>query len=221
MQSVPQPLPMAAPMVAPPSPAEIPDGFMADSSGRLVPIANVREEHKLEDELVRQLHSRAVALSEALRQFRENGFAEIAALMEMLAERYQAPKGGAKGNMTLSSYDGSLRVQVAIGDYLTFGPELQIAKRLVDACLVRWSQGANDNLRTIINDAFAVDKEGKLKVDRILGLRRLEIVDPEWKSAMEAIGDAVRVTHSKQYLRLYRRAADGAYAQVPLDVARV
>jgi hypothetical protein len=200
----------------------VPGGYLQDSSGRLVPMANVKPADLLEDELVREAFREAQLLSIALRMFREKSFGQVQALLDLLAQSHGLEKGGAKGNITLSSYDGNLRLQVAIGDSLTFGPELQVAKQLVDKCIVAWSEGANANLRAIVNDAFAVDKEGKLNVDRILGLRRLDIADQTWKQAMEAIGNAVRVVSSKRYLRFYRRAgADQDFAQLPLDLARV
>ena len=200
----------------------VPPDYMQDSSGRLVPLANVKPADLLEDELVGKTFVAALLLSRALREFREKTFGQVQALLDLLAQSHGLEKGGAKGNLTLSSYNGNLRLQVAIGDSLTFGPELQIAKQLVDKCITAWSEGANANLRVIVNDAFAVDKEGKLNVDRILGLRRLDIADETWKQAMEAISNAVRVVSSKRYLRLYRRAgADQDFVQLPLDLARV
>ena len=53
----------------------------------------------------------------------------------------------------------------------------------------------------------------------MLGLRRLDIQDADWKKAMEAITESVQVTGSKQYLRFYERNEQGEYVQIPLDVA--
>lgn len=199
-----------------------PAGYMQDSAGRLVPTANVKPEHLLEDKLVRELDDRARVLEQELVALKAKAFAEIDTLLDLLLERYKADRRSDRGNLTLASYDGSLRVQVAVGDQLAFGPELQAAKSLIDGCLRRWSQGGNPNLETIITDAFDVGKEGKVRVDRILGLRRLSIEDDDWQRAMAAIGDAVRVTHSRRYVRFYRRLGqDQPYVQVPLDIARV
>ena len=72
-----------------------------------------------------------------------------------------------------------------------------------------------------MTDAFDVGQQGKLRVDRILGLRRLAIDDADWLRAMEAISNAVRVVQSKRYVRFYRRTAPaGPYEQVALDLAR-
>ena len=201
--------------------AEVPAGYMRDSAGRLVPLANVKPEHLLEDQLVRELDNDARALNEMLAQFKARAFEKVDILLDLLAQKHGAKVGGAKGNVTLVSYDGALRVQVAIGDHLAFGPELQVAKSLVDECLDAWSQGANPHIRTVVNDAFDVGKEGKLVVGRILGLRRLNIDDEKWLRAMEAISSAIRVEQSRRYVRFYRRVQhDAPYVQVPLDVAR-
>lgn len=114
-------------------------------------------------------------------------------------------KAAKKGNMILLSYDGTLAVQVAISEHISFGAELEAAKALIDQCISKWSEGANANLQVLVDDAFDVDQQGKISTSRVLSLRRSNIEDPDWKRAMDAISDAVRVTGSKTYLRIYER----------------
>ena len=198
-----------------------PDDYMTDSAGRLVPRANVKPEDLLQDELVKKLFERARSIRDGMRQFREDADSDIRAFLDLLAEQYGAKKGGAKGNLTLSTYDGRERVTIAISDTITFGPELQIAKELVDSCLTRWTEGGNANIRAVVTDAFDVGKEGKLNVSKILGLRRLSIDDEKWKRAMQAITDAVKVNASRSYIRFHERASpDAAFIQVPLDISK-
>jgi hypothetical protein len=64
-----------------------------------------------------------------------------------------------------------------------------------------------------------VDKAGKINTARVLGLRRLEIQDPDWQKAMQAITESIQISGSKQYLRFYERNDRGEYVQIPLDVA--
>ncbi|KXV20044.1 DUF3164 family protein [Gluconobacter japonicus] len=198
-----------------------PDDYMTDSAGRLVPRANVKPEDLLQDELVKKLFERARSIRDGMRQFREDADSDIRAFLDLLAEQYGAKKGGAKGNLTLATYDGCERITIAISDTITFGPELQIAKELVDSCLTRWTEGGNANIRAVVTDAFDVGKEGKLNVSKILGLRRLSIDDEEWKRAMQAITDAVKVNASRSYIRFHERSSpDAAFIQVPLDIAK-
>ncbi|NLI26775.1 MAG: DUF3164 family protein [Acetobacter sp.] len=198
-----------------------PEGYMRDAKGRLVPLETVKPEHLLEDELVRSLHQRAHSIAEVLRNFKRDGFGEVSALQTILHEKHNASIGGAKGNITLSTYDGRLRVTIAIGDSVAFGPELSVAKSLIDGLLDRWSEGANANLRTIVMDAFDVGKEGNIQASKVLALRRLNIPDPEWKRAMDAIADSIRIDSTKSYLRLHQRQThEDSWEMVPLDLAR-
>lgn len=200
----------------------IPEGYMPDAQGNLVPVGKIKPEHLMEDELVRELLSDATELNKQLAAFKVEALGDASSFREVVAEKYGATKGGAKGNMTLRSFDGSLEVQVAVSDQLSFGVELQAAKELIDNCLMRWAEGSNENLHAIVNDAFNVGKEGRIDTKRVLGLRRLQIEDPEWLKAMDAISDAVRTDSSKTYIRFYRVDPEtGVRQPIPLDLAAV
>jgi hypothetical protein len=109
---------------------------------------------------------------------------------------------------------------VQIGENISFGPELQAAKSLVDECLRDWTDGARSEIRTLVDRAFQVDKEGKINRGELLGLRRMEFDDDRWKRAMQAITDSIRVIGTKRYARVYRRATPMAtWLPVVIDVA--
>ena len=110
-------------------------------------------------------------------------------------------------------------LKIAVNDNLQFNEKLQIAKQLIDECIKEWATGARPELRALIDNAFAVDKQGNISTARVLGLRRLDISDPKWLKAMQAITDSVQVVSSKTYMRFYERQKDGSYKQIPLDVA--
>ncbi|MFO0004499.1 MAG: DUF3164 family protein, partial [bacterium] len=130
--------------------------------------------------------------------------------------------GGTKGNMSFTTYDGRAKVQIAMSDHIVFGPELQVAKSLIDECLNNWSADANANLRTVIYDAFSVNQHGKIDKQRVLGLRRMDIKDETWRRAMQAISDSCRSIGTTRYVRLYERDSQhGAWRQIPLDIASI
>lgn len=200
----------------------VPSGYWKDAQGNLVPEAKVKEEHKLEDELVREQIKAAKDLNAALAKFKESSLNDAAAFRALIADRYDAKRGGRKGNMTLRTFDGEYELQVAVSETLSFGPELQAAKDLIDECVVRWSEGANDNLKVMVNQAFQVSKEGRIDTGRVLGLRKLDIDDPQWHRAMTAIADAIRVTSSKTYIRFYEIDPEtGVRSAISLDLAAV
>lgn len=197
------------------------DKYMKDRKGRLVPVNQV-DEHDIEmDEFVRNQVKKAKELQAVLRQFKQNAFDDCYAFMDLLAEKYERKIGGQKGNVTFSTFDGYMQVRIAVQDSLTFGPELQIAKQIIDECLNDWAKDANQNLRTLITDAFEVDKEGELNTGRILSLRRIKINDERWKQAMNAISESLRIAVSKTYINFREKESNGKYNNISLDMAGV
>jgi hypothetical protein len=198
---------------------KVPEGYRQNANGDLVLLANIREIDLLRDELVISIANRAQQLSGVLSGFKNEVMDEIQKFAEVSAERFKAKVGRQKGNLTLFSFDGRFKVQMANQDNICFDERLQIAKSLIDKCIKKWSDGADERLLALVSDAFQVDQAGNISVRRVLGLRRLAIDDKEWKRAMEAISEAVQVVGSKIYLRVYERDTNGEYRPVSLDVA--
>ena len=198
----------------------IPEGYLMDSKGRLVPEDIVKDQERLEDQTVRKILAYAEDLNAQIARFRGHTFDDVSSFMDILAEKYGARRGGAKGNVTLTSYDGCMKVVVQVQDFLTFGPELQIAKQLFDACISRWASDVNANIRALVDHAFQVDKEGRINRQALFSLRRLDIDDGDWKAAIEALNDSIRVQGSREYVRFYKRPDPRAkWAAVTIDLA--
>lgn len=196
--------------------------YMTDAKGNLVPLAMVKTTDKLMDEEVRKLIVFARDLSEQMARFKGHCFDDVNSLQALFTQEYGAKLGGAKGNITLVSFDGTLKVTVQVADQITFGPELQAAKKLVDECLGEWSAGAGDELRAVVNRAFNVDKEGQINRAELFMLMRVAIEDARWLRAMDAIRDSIRIIGSKTYIRFHEReAADGPWHPISIDLAAV
>lgn len=201
---------------------DVPPGFWADAKGRLVPDRLVPEKDKLISQTVDRMMVFAADLSQQIGRFKGHCFADVAALMSLLGELYGTERGGRKGNITLTSYDGLKKVQLSMQDRFTFGPELQIAKGLVDECLTAWAADSRAEIQAIIQDAFAVDKEGTVNREALMRLPRLAIDDPTWVKAMEALRDSIQVEGSKAYFRFYARASvEHGWTPVPIDIAAI
>jgi len=196
--------------------------YMTDSQGRLVPTSMVKPIDKLRDELVRKLVRRAEEASRTLRIFKEDAFSEINAFCELSAQEYDRLVGGAKGNISLVSYDGRFKVCRAISENLAFDERLQVAKGLIDECIHEWSGGSRPEIMVLINDAFQVDRKGMVNTKRIMSLRKFNIEDSRWQKAMAAINDSLTVESSSIYLRVYERVeGTDQWRQLPLDLASV
>lgn len=195
--------------------------WMADAKGSLVPLELVKPVDKLEDELVRKVMGYADSLSEQIGRFRGHTMTDLGEFDALLAQEYGLTKGGPKGNRTYQTFDGLKKISVQIADYIDFGPQLQIAKKLLDECLNEWSAESSPEIRAIITRAFNTDKEGQVNRSEIFMLLRLDIEDGRWQEAMRAIRDAMRVTGSKEYVRFYRRASiKDAWKPVTIDLAK-
>ncbi|MCL2608652.1 MAG: DUF3164 family protein [Treponema sp.] len=194
--------------------------YMTDSQGRQVPAEMVKDIDKLRDQTVRAIMAQVIDMSELLGEFKAGVRDDILAFVDTSAEQYGQKWGGKKGNISLTTYDGKYRLLVAMAEQLAFDERLQVARDLIGECIDRWSEGSRSEIRILVQDAFQVDKAGKISTSRVLGLRRLDISDPDWQRAMAAISDSIQVSGSKQYLRFYERNdATGEYVQIPLDVA--
>lgn len=201
---------------------EVPEGYKMDAKGRLVPLSMISEIDQARDQLVQDIVGKARQVSTQLGEFKTEAFGDIQAFIQMSAEEYGAKVGGDKGNVSLISFDGRYKVQRAIQESLSFNERLQAAKAKIDTCLERWSEGAQPELKVLIKDAFQVDQEGNINTGRVLSLRRLKITDPDWQDAMQAIGDALQVTGSKSYVRVYERIGNSnQYRAIALDIAAV
>ncbi|EMK3757334.1 DUF3164 family protein [Providencia rettgeri] len=201
---------------------EVIDNYWRDAKGVLTPVNLIKPVDIQRDALVGELVVQAAQISELLRQFKIAAFGDIEAFISLSAEQYGVNVGGKKGNVTLYSFDGRYKIQRAIQDRIAFDERLQGAKTLIDECLKDWVQGAKPEIHSIIDQAFAVDKEGNINTGAVLSLRRLDIKDTRWISAMEAIGEAIQVVGSRQYVRIYERVGDSdQYAPISLDIAGV
>jgi len=192
---------------------------MQDAQGRLVPESMVKEIDKLRDQTVRRIVTVGLLAATAVKKFKDMAESDIRTFTALSAEEYETTLGGVKGNITLRSHDGRYKVCKDIAENLVFDERLQVAKALIDECINSWSEGSDAKIRTLILDSFQVDKQGRVNTKRILGLRKLNIDDPTWKRAMDAISESVQVAGSRAYIRIYERDDAGGYQLINLDLA--
>lgn len=211
------------------TPHHVPDGrreidgdvYMSDAKGNLVPLNLIKPQNQLEDETVRKIIGYAMALSAQIGRFKAHVFEDLGAFEALLRDEYELTKGGVKGNKTFMTFDGCMKVQVAVQDRIDFGSELQIAKSLIDECLNEWAADSRPEIRAIVTRAFNTDKAGQINQSEIFMLLRLDIEDPRWVQAMSAIRDAMRVVGSKTYVRIYTRPTPEAeWDPITIDLAK-
>ena len=200
---------------------QVPDGYMMNAVGHLVPIESIKEIDLERDRLVQEVIGRARKVNAMLAEFKQAVAGDIQAFLELSAEKYGVDMGGARGNLSLTSFDGQYRVLRCVSEQLNFDERLQAAKALIDECFREWTKDSGPEIKAVVDMAFQVDKKGRINTKRILSLRSMKIDHPTWKRAMEAIGDAVTVVGSCTYYRVYERDDEGNYHQLCLDFSGV
>jgi hypothetical protein len=218
-------IPTDEPASAPAPAATMPltGATIVNALGYAVAVEHVPGRRLLEHQTVGTLIEKAAALRLAMEAFKQAAYADIDAFKEILFAQYGARVGGSKNGIKLHSFDMKQRVEVSSATTVTFGPELDAAKALVDECLERWlSEGSNQYVRTIVMDAFKVGDGGSISPDRVLALRQYEIPDAQWQRAMTAIDEARRAAESRRFIRFHtRETPDGEWKQIVLDASRV
>ena len=196
-----------------------PSQYRTDARGALVPVNSIKPTDLMRDDLIKEIIAKVAPLNAQLAELKRDVINDLRSFIDISANEYGVALGGKKGNVTLTSFDGAYRIQIAMQDTLHFDERLQAAKQLIDECLHEWTQNSGADLKTIVQAAFDVNKEGQINTSRVLGLRRLNIQNEKWLQAMNILSDSIQVQASKEYVRFYQRNKDGKYELINLDIA--
>lgn len=192
-----------------------------NAQGHLVPESLIDPLDLIRDELVQSVAAEARELRLQMVAIKAKFGQLIEDFIDLSANEYGVPYGGAKGNVTLTSFDGDVKLTRAVGEHRLFDERVQAAKQLIDQCIERWAEGSSGEIRALVEHAFRVNKQGRIDINQVLGLRKLTIDDPQWREAMQAIADAITVVGTTEYIRIYERVGTGAYRALPLDWAKL
>lgn len=182
------------------------DNYWIDSAGNPIPPKYIKPADKKRDALVERLFSGATKLHNSMKAFKEDVEEKIAEHIEHLTKNTSLSPTW-KGNLTLTGFSGTMQVEVDVKDYIVFDERLNVAKGLIDQYLIRKCNEANSQaLRSIIHEAFNMDKKGLINRYMLRRLMRTNIKDKDWVQAMELIRESEQAVSSKQYVMFRYRA---------------
>jgi FKBP-type peptidyl-prolyl cis-trans isomerase (trigger factor) len=193
---------------------------MIDARGNRVPTRYVPPKDKKRDKIVRKYYKRAEKVHADLDKLKTELRTDASAFVEEMKAEHGIVRGGEKGNLTLTSFDGRLRILIAQHDSITFNEQLQLAQDLINEFIQAKASGIDVDLQKLIDDAFYAEK-GNIRTSRILSLLRLDIKDERWQKAMKLIRESIQVASSKEYIRFYRKNDKGDFDYLPLDISNV
>lgn len=202
---------------------KVTDGRLEDEHGSLVRVDRIKQHDLTRDQLVRQLATDCAVISDELQALKMRLACTIQNFVQQMFEKHGRKLGGKKGNVTLFSFDKSLKVERTQQERETTNEHILVAKQLVDDCLKKWSKGANKNLQGVVQKYFRTDGKGSYSVQDLKKLLRMKIGDddPQWQAAMKALSDSIEQSHTETYFRVYYRTESGAYKNVPLNITDV
>lgn len=192
-----------------------------NAMGHMVPESLIKPIDLLRNEVVLKQVTAAKELQLVMLAAKVQMRQDITDYLDLSASEYGVNYGGAKGNVTLTSFDGQFKVERAIGEHRIFDERIQAAKAQIDACIGRWSEGSSAQIVALVDHAFRVNKQGRIDVNQVLSLRQLAIEDTDWQEAMQAIADAITTVSKTEYIRLYQRQPSGKYQAISLDWAKL
>lgn len=198
----------------------IPAGYREDAKGNLVSEKNIHPRELLADQLVRDLVCRAESAAAAQALLKRDLLDDITAFVQLVAADFGAAVSGADGSVTLTTYDGRLKIERARADRIVVGPEIVAAEALVRSIL---DEITDPVAKPIAGRAFSRHrKTGELSASKLIQLIGIEIDDPRWKQAQQAIREALQVTGSVTYFRAYtRERADLPWRHIAMDFSTV
>lgn len=194
--------------------------YCINSTGSMVPIEAVKDIDKLRDSVVTRIAEKIRALEAYMKEVKAQCMSDMEEFLQIAADQYGVKMGGVKGNVMLTSFDGSVQVLLAQANNLVANEGVNVAKELIDDYLSDITNDASPDLRLIVTQAFRV-KQGKMDVKRLMELKQYGIKDQRWVQAMEIISDSITVSSTKPCLRLRDRTAEGPFRTHMLEFSTI
>ncbi len=179
---------------------------------------------KLEDMLADGLADEAEKLNIALREFKIKAYARCYGLFDLLREKYNMERiAGKTGAVTLSNYDRTVKVKIAVNKLIEFDQKINLAQEKISKWMTFKSTDIDQELKTVIMDKFS-EKDGKVKVREILDLKKYDFEGELWEEAMELIDESLKIAGTKSYITFKKKKGgqiDGAWEDMVLNLSKL
>lgn len=194
-----------------------------DHKGNEIPANYIHKIDKQKHSLALKILKQAEKMNAMLAEFKNSTFAECDAIyQQMLDDAKITERKNAKGGYSIMTIDKAVKVQVIISETIHFNDYIDLAQAKVNEYLGIVTNGSNEEIKMLINQAFKTTK-GKMDTKRIIGLFSLKITHPVWVEAMELLKKSMDTNSSKRYIQIWKRREDnsGEYDAVKLDFASI
>jgi Protein of unknown function (DUF3164) len=199
------------------------EGMIMTAAGTEYPRANVQAQVLLAHDFTNRLVDTAKALQELMLGQKDEMWADIDLYQNSLLSIYHTRRvngrDGARGTMTITTMDQLRKVTVTLANYEAVTGAVLAAQSLVNQVLDDLTEGIDPGIRALLNNAFVRDERtGHISVERLKGLKKINLDHRLWADALKAIDDSVETISSKLQLRFYERdKTDGVWSQIALQ----
>lgn len=187
-------------------------GYWINGLGDPIPPKLVNDSEKKRENYIQRIGNRMLRAAAALEATKR----QVESLVEEYIATLELPEDW-KGNLEMTSYDGSFKIVVQQNPVMEFTDKLLTAKAKLDELLNKWTAGSRDELKIIVNNAFVARSKGQIDKRAVLALRNLKIQDPEWQEIMNMISESVTVTSRRQYIMAKVRDAQGKWVNLDMN----
>jgi len=184
------------------------NGNWIDARGQIVPAEYVKPLDKKRDTMVTRQFKKLLRLEQQLVNTKDELTIAVNDFLKELSKEKRV-KENWKGNITIDSFDGSMRIERSIDDVIGFNEQLQLVKTLINKWISERLGGVDENLAKVINGAFQVNKKGQINTALLMRLFQYDIDDPEWKRAMKLLRESIDVKATKQYYAFSLKDVNG------------
>lgn len=188
--------------------------YWKNAEGDLIPVSRIYPHEKKSDKLVESLHKRIEKLQEKIKAEKVLIVQLVQKYLDEIAADYNEEW---EGNTTIYNFDKTKQIEVRLAKHFVTDERLNIAKKKIDNLIMKWSDGASDNIIALVNKAFKIDRKSNIDIKQILGLRELKIKDKEWKEAMDLISDSITADFSKTYFNFRKKNDEGKLIPITLN----
>jgi len=196
---------------------------LTNPDGREIPVRSIRADVVLQHETALKIRDRFKALQEHNAAEKQAIFEMVQAYQDLIFQDYGVRVGGRVGGLTLSDYGDQVKIETSLYRYQQVTPALPAAQALINEIVEDLTEGAATDLRALVMEAFQKDETtGRINIQRLMGLKRLDLNHPKWPDAVRALNDSVAPAGSKMSVRCSERPEPGKrHEQIVVDFSRV
>ena len=199
------------------------DAVWTNAAGDPVPVKHISKSEKLKEAIAARILKKAVKLEEALIELLDDLQQSNMEIDAALRVDYELKTGNkkkvGKGGLTWYSFNGDVKVETNINDFMKFDESMMNEAHL----LVKEYIGSKLNedqqlIASIATDAFSTTKGG-FDPRKVFNLLKYEakVKNARYSKACDLIRNAQRIDKSKAYHRISVRQPDGNYRPIKLN----